>query len=76
MMRRMIFQLDDDLRERVSARARERGVSEAQVVRDALERDLEMKAPPISWIGTMATGHGDLSERAAADEYEPPPWRS
>ncbi len=74
----MIFQADEELLERLRATARERSVSVAQVIRDALERELQppRARPRIDFIGTMDTGDTDLSRRASEGEYVPPPWRS
>lgn len=73
----MIFQADSELLERLRRRARERGCSVAQLIREALERELgpEGRARP-SFIGAMRSGRDDLSARAAEDEYEPASWRS
>ena len=49
---------------------------DAQVVR-ALERELRDEAqPPAPSLGKYRSGAGDVSRRASAGEYEPPPWRS
>jgi plasmid stability protein len=73
----MIFQADPDLLERLRRRARERGCSVAQVVREALERELGNEGRPRpSFVGTIRSGRSDLSKRAAEDEYEPARWRS
>lgn len=75
-MRRMIFQADEELLERVRRRAEERGVSVAQVIRDALESELAERAPPPPRsIGTINSGYGDLARRVE-ELYEPDPWRS
>jgi ribbon-helix-helix CopG family protein len=76
-MERMIFQADPDLLERLRRRARERGCSVAQVIREAVERELgaQQRGRP-SFIGAIRSGQGDLSARAAEDEYEPAEWRS
>lgn len=75
-MRRMIFQVDDEVRARLKRRARERGVSEAQVIRDALARELgDGPQPPLSCVGAGEGSGDNLAERV--DElYEPDPWRS
>ena len=75
-MERMIFQADAELLERARRRARERGVSVAQVVRDALERELGgSPQPPLTCIGVGAGTGAGVAERV--DElYEPDPWRS
>src|SRR5271169_4287172 len=67
MMQRLMIQAEPELVERAKRRARERGVSVAQVVREALEHELgvddveEPLAPPLSCIGAFASGRGDLS---------------
>lgn len=78
MMQRLMIQAEPELIDRAKRRARERGVSVAQVVREALARDLTRNAepPPVSIIGMFSSEAGDLSERAGRDEYKPPPWRS
>lgn len=75
-MKRIMVQADERLLERARRRAAERGVSVAQVFRDALERELgpEPPAPPLTSIGAVRSELGDLSRRAS-DEYEPEPYR-
>jgi hypothetical protein len=72
-----MVQADERLLERARARAAERGVSIAQVFRDALERDLGDETPPpaLTSIGAVHSDAGDLSRRASNDEYEPEPYR-
>ena len=76
-MKRIMVQADERLLERARQRAAERGVSIAQVFRDALERDLGDQTPPpapIS-IGSVRSEMGELSRRANNDEYQPEPYR-
>jgi hypothetical protein len=80
MLQRLMIQAEPELVERAKRRAAERGVSVAQVVRDAMEHDLgkadeERIPPPLTCIGAFASKHGDLSRRASEDEYEPEPFR-
>jgi hypothetical protein len=80
MMQRLMIQAEPELVERAKRRARERGVSVAQVVREALERELEVAEeesipPPLNCIGAFSSGRSDLSRRASEDEYEPEPFR-
>jgi hypothetical protein len=81
MMQRLMIQAEPELVERAKRRARERGVSVAQVVREAMEHELgvedeeEPLAPPLNCIGAFASGRGDLSRRASEDEFEPEPFR-
>jgi len=76
-MKRIMVQADEQLLERARRRASERGVSVAQVFRDALERDLgpETAPPMLTSIGVVRSVEGDLSRRASEDEYEPEPFR-
>jgi hypothetical protein len=79
-MRRLMIQAEPELIERAKRRARERGVSVARVVRDAMEHEFgpgeeESTPPPFTLIGAYASKHGDLSRRASEDEYEPEPFR-
>jgi hypothetical protein len=76
-MRRIMIQADERLLERARHRASERGVSIAQVFRDALERDLGDDQPPpaLTSIASVRSGAGDLSRRASDGEYEPEPYR-
>ena len=76
-MKRIMVQADERLLARARRRAAERGVSIAQVFRDALERDLgdDSPPPPLTSIGVIRSQKGDLSRRAGDDEYEPEPYR-
>ncbi len=80
MMQRLMIQAEPELVERTRRCAAERGVSVAQVVREALEHELgvdreEPLAPPLMCIGIGRSGRSDLSRRASEDEYEPEPFR-
>lgn len=78
-LRRMMFQADDELLARAKRRASERGVSVAQLVRDALEKELGdsgQAPPPATIIGVGRSERTDLSRLASEDLYEPEPWVS
>ena len=75
----MMFQADDELLARAKRRADERGVSLAQLVRDALEKELGnagQTPPPVTIIGIGQSNRSDLSTLASEDVYEPEPWVS
>jgi Ribbon-helix-helix protein, copG family len=82
MMQRLMIQAEPELVERAKRRARERGVSVAQIVREALERQLgppqdERIPPPLTCIGVFSSGRSDLSELASQDDFfRPDPWAS
>lgn len=71
-MRRIMIQAEEELLRRARRAAARRGVSIAQLVREALERELghERQPLPLS-TGRFRSATGDLSERASRDEYEP-----
>ncbi len=80
MMQRLMIQAEPELVERAKRRARERGVSVSQIVREAMEHELgsvdeEPIPPPLNCIGAFSSGRSDLSRRASEDEYEPEPFR-
>jgi len=76
-MRRMMFQADDELLERVKRQASARGVSAAQLVRDALEKELDENGPPsVTIIGVGRSERTDLSGLAGENAYQPEPWVS
>jgi hypothetical protein len=76
-MKRMMIQADESLLDRARRRAADRGVSVAQVVREALERELAPASPTpdVRCAGAFRSGQGDLARRVG-DDYEPPPFRS
>lgn len=76
-MKRIMVQADERLLERARQRATERGVSIAQIFRDALERDLgsEEQPPALTSIGLVSSARGDSSRRASDDEYESESYR-
>lgn len=80
-MKRMMIQADEELLARARRRATEQGVSVAQVVRDALERELGSPEggepqPPLTCVGIVESGRSDLSELASEPIYEPDRWVS
>ncbi len=79
MMQRLMIQAEPELIERAKRRARERGVSVAQVVREAMENELEVDeeplAPPLRHVGVVSSGHGNLARLASEDIFEPEPFR-
>lgn len=73
-----MIQAEEALLDRAKRRAADRGVSVAQLVREALERELgpASPTPDVRCAGAFSSGQGDLARRAGDDEYEPPPFRS
>jgi hypothetical protein len=81
MMQRLMIQAEPELIERTKRRAAERGVSVAQVVREAMRHELgpdpdeERIPPPLTCIGAFSSGRSDLSELASEAIFEPRSWR-
>ncbi len=80
MMQRLMIQAEPELIERAKRRARERGVSVAQVVREAMEHELgggreERIPPPLTCVGVVSSGRSDLSRLIGEDIFEPEPFR-
>jgi hypothetical protein len=80
MMQRLMIQAEPELIERAKRRAGERGVSVAQVVREAIEHELaetdEQIPPPLTCIGAFNSGRSDLSRLASEGIFMPLSWRS
>jgi hypothetical protein len=77
-MKRFVLQADDALLERAREVAHERGVSIAQVVRDALEKELGpgRSRPRSRLIGAFESGERDTARKASRTARTPPrPWR-
>jgi hypothetical protein len=78
MLYRFVLQADDALLDRAREVAHERGVSIAQVVRDALEKELgPAQSPPHSrLVGAFESGEPDNAHKASRAPRVPPrPWR-
>jgi hypothetical protein len=79
MMQRLMIQADPELVERAKRRATERGVSMAQFLREAMERELasseEQVPPPLTCVGAFDSGRSDLSELASDHIFMPRSWR-
>lgn len=77
-MKRAIFQADVDLLDRARRRAEQRGVSFAEVVREALEKDLNGDAPrrmPHNRVFRSRPGPS-AREMTEAGRVPPRSWRS
>jgi hypothetical protein len=79
MMQRLMIQAEPELVERAKRRAAERGVSMAQFLREAMERELassgEHVPPPLTCAGVFDSGRSDLSELASDHIFMPRSWR-
>ncbi len=78
-MKRAIFQAEPELLERAQRRARERGVSFAELVRSSLERELNADAPrPMPRHSLFRSGGKWPSAREVTESGRIPPrsWRS
>ena len=74
-MERTTIMADEATMDRLRALARDRGVSLAQVVREALvEKAAEHRPKPRS-VGIASSGPGRTSEQAATRRTPPRSWR-
>ncbi|MFN8525582.1 MAG: CopG family transcriptional regulator [Chloroflexota bacterium] len=89
-MKRTSVSAPEDLLERLRSLATRRGVSLAEVIREAMEAKVvgdgeetskggaqapEARLKPRS-IGMFRSGHTDTARLAGEHSIEPPPWRS
>lgn len=74
-MRRTTIMTDEDVLERLQALARERRVSFAQVVREALDEKAKEFRPKPRGIGMFSSGRPDGSRQADEGAIPPVSWR-
>lgn len=74
-MRRTTVVASDELLERLRRVAAERGISMAELIREALEEALKRYRPRPRSLGIGASGHTDTARRAGEERPEPRPWR-
>jgi hypothetical protein len=77
MMKRIMIQANEELIARAKDAAHRRGVSVAQVVREALDKELApARRPRTKLIGAFKSGETDVARRSARTDRVPPrPWR-
>jgi len=75
-MERTTIMAPSDLLERLRRIASRRRVSLAALIREALEeKAAHDRRPPLTIVGIVTSGMGDLGERSGQEPIEPPPWR-
>jgi len=70
-MRRTSIMAEPETLERLRALARERGVSFAEIAREALEAKAEEYRPRPGCVGIGSSGRGDVSEVAGVGRTPP-----
>ncbi|MEX2458200.1 MAG: CopG family transcriptional regulator [Actinomycetota bacterium] len=73
-MRRTTIMADEETLERLRGLARDRGVSFAEVAREALEAKAAEYRPKLSWLGMFEGPPGDAAEYAS-EPVPPVSWR-
>jgi hypothetical protein len=74
-MVRTTVMADQQTMDRLKALARDRGVSLAAIVREALEDKAKEYRPKPSSIGISASGRSDIATTEAAERVPPRSWR-
>ncbi len=74
-MDRTTLTIPPDLRERLRRAAADRGVSMAEIIREAIDEKLESARPRPRSIGSGASGKRDMARRSADLRVEPRSWR-
>lgn len=75
VMDRTTLTLPPALRERLRRAAADRGVSMAEIIREAIDEKLESARPRPRSIGIGASGTRDTARRSADLRPEPRSWR-
>jgi predicted DNA-binding ribbon-helix-helix protein len=77
MMQRTTISLPRNLVKRLKIMAAERGVSMAELIREAAEEKVSESRPKPKSIGIADSGRTDISQLASDWHiFEPPEWRS
>jgi metal-responsive CopG/Arc/MetJ family transcriptional regulator len=74
-MERTTISLPEQTLKRLRLLAAERGISMAEVIREALEEIIDRHRPRPRSLGIGASGHADTARRSANERPEPRPWR-
>lgn len=74
-MIRTTIMAEPDVIEKLRGLARERGVSFAEIAREALANKAAEFQPPLSCVGSGSSGRGKLARKAGAGRVPPRSWR-
>lgn len=74
-MTRTTIVADPDVLDRLRELAHERGVSFAEVAREALAAKAAEYNPPLTCLGSGASGRSDLGRKAGVGRVPARPWR-
>jgi hypothetical protein len=74
-MDRTTLTLDRSTRARLRRIAAERGISMAALIREAIDRSIELHAPKPRSLGVGASGTTDTARRTTLERPEPRQWR-
>jgi metal-responsive CopG/Arc/MetJ family transcriptional regulator len=75
VMRRTTIMAPEELLRELRRVASERGSSMAEVIREALEKEVSRHRPRPRSIGIAASGHADTSRLTTEERPEPRSWR-
>ncbi len=74
-MERTTVMLPDELRARLRRIAAERGVSMANIIREAIEEKVQRTRPLPQSLGIGSSGTSETGRRAGDERAEPRAWR-
>jgi hypothetical protein len=74
-MQRTTIMAPEELIRQLRLVAAERGISMAEIIREALEEKARAARPRPRSLGVGASGRSDLSTRLGEEEFLPEPWR-
>ncbi len=74
-MRRTTIVASDELLDRLRRAAAERGISMAELIREALEEKAKTYHTRPRSLGIGASGHTDTARRAGEERPQPRSWR-
>jgi len=74
-MQRTTLMLPEDVHRRLRRLAAERGVSMAELVREAIDEKLERVRPRTLSLGIGASGYADTARRTWNERPQPRAWR-